>query len=381
MSQYTWVERSEDLARLCQQWSKLSHVGLDTEFIRERTFYPIAALIQVNDGDANYLIDPTVIDDLSPLKTFLQDTECIKVMHSCSEDLEVFAQLLGGHVEPLADTQVAGALLGLGVSMGYANICKSQLGIDVDKGETRSNWLQRPLTESQRHYAALDVEHLLPLYDTLLDQLEDEGKADMFDQECERIEFQATQSMDFQEAYTRIKAGWKMPAHKLNRLRSLAAWREEQARLRDIPRNHVIRDSGLINLVESEAKSVDDLKGLQDVSPPYIRKYGEKILELLQQADLQPREQWPERMDKPLSKGQAKLMSQFKHLLTEKAEAMMIAPELLGSKRDVEPVIRASIANQPIDLDYLRSPWRINAYCDVCKTLNIAFTTRFGDAA
>jgi ribonuclease D len=379
MSQYTWVDQSDLLASLCQQWSRLSHIGLDTEFIRERTFYPIAALIQVNDGDKNYLIDPTVITDLSPLKVLLQDTECIKVMHSCSEDLEVFAKLLNCHVEPLADTQLAAALLGLGPALGYANICKMQLGIDVDKGETRSNWLQRPLTESQCHYAALDVEHLLPLYDTLLDQLEASGKADLFDQECERIEFQSLQAMDFQEAFTRIKAAWKMPAHELNRLRSLAAWREEQARFRDMPRNHVIRDLGLINIVQRNPQRPEDFKGLLEVSPAFVRKYGETMLELLRKADAVPKEHWPERMDKPLSKGQAKLMSQLKDTLMAVADNLAISPELLASKRDLEPVIRAKSANRVINLHYLRSPWRIAAYREACQRLNIACSASLGD--
>lgn len=381
MSQYTWVDQSDSLESLCQQWSQLSHIGLDTEFIRERTFYPIAALIQVNDGEKNYLIDPTVIEDLSPLKVLLQDTECIKVMHSCSEDLEVFAKRLNCHVEPLADTQLAAALLGLGPALGYANICKMQLDIDVDKGETRSNWLQRPLTESQCHYAALDVEHLLPLYDKLMDQLEAAGKADLFDQECERIEFQSLQQADFQEAFTRIKAAWKMPPHELNRLRALAAWREQQARLRDMPRNHVIRDLGLINIAQRNPHRSDDLKGLLEVSPAFTRKYGDSIIELLQEADAQPKETWPERMDKPLSKGQAKLMSQLKDSLIAIAEKCAISPELLASKRDIEPVIRAKSANRVINLDYLRSPWRVKAYMHACQSLNIAFRSSIGEVS
>ena len=381
MSQYTWVDQSDSLAALCKRWSLLSHIGLDTEFIRERTFYPIAALIQVNDGEGNYLIDPTVIEDLAPLKALLQGSECIKVMHSCSEDLEVFAKLLQCHVEPLADTQVAGALLGLGPTLGYANICKMQLDIEVDKGETRSNWLQRPLTESQCHYAALDVEHLLPLYDKLMDQLEDAGKADLFDQECERIEFQSSQAVDFQEAYTRIKAAWKMSPQHLNRLRALAAWREEQSRHKDMPRNHLIRDSGLISMVERHPQRVDDLKGLLDVSPAFIRKYGEMMVELIKMADQQPRQAWPERMDKPLSKGQAKLMSQLKQRLVGMAEQRSICPELLASKRDVEPVIRCHIANRPINLDYLRSDWRILAYREACAALNIACHSRLGEGS
>lgn len=378
MTQYTWIDNSADLAKHCQHWSNLSHIGLDTEFIRERTFYPIAALIQINDGEASYLIDPTVINELLPLKRLLQDSECIKVMHSCSEDLEVFAKLLQCHVEPLADTQLAGALLGLGPALGYANLCKMQLNIEVDKGETRSNWLQRPLTESQCHYAALDVEHLLPLYDTLMDQLEASGKADYFDQECERIEFQSMQPFVYEEAFMRIKAAWKMPPHELNRLRALAAWREHEARKRDMPRNHVIRDTGLIAIAQYGLKNEIELASLPDVSPAFARKYGQQCLELLRVANEAPRDTWPARMDKPLSKGQAKLMGQLKNRLSNMAKQWQVCPEILASKRDLEPVIRSHALNTPINLDYLRSEWRISAYTQACNELNIACHSRLG---
>ncbi len=172
MVDWIWIEDDATLAEHCQRWSQLDHIALDTEFIRERTFYPIAALIQINDGKQNYLIDPTIIDDLLPLRDLLSRSETIKVMHSCSEDLEVFSCLLDCHVEPLADTQIAAAVLGISPAIGYANLCKELLDVDLDKGETRSNWLNRPLTESQCHYAALDVEHLLPLFDILIDRLE-----------------------------------------------------------------------------------------------------------------------------------------------------------------------------------------------------------------
>ena len=378
MTHYHWIDSSASLATECQRWSSLSHIGLDTEFIRERTFYPIAALIQINDGDNNYLIDPTTIEDLSPLKSLLQSSECIKVVHSCSEDLEVFAKLLDCHVEPLADTQVAAALLGLGPALGYANVCQLQLGIEVDKGETRSNWLQRPLTESQCHYAALDVEHLLPLYDRLMDQLEAADKADMFDEECERIEFQSMQPFNYEEAYSRIKAAWKMPSHELNRLRALAAWREREARARDMPRNHVIRDSGLIAIVQRNAECVDDFKGLVDVSPAFVRKYANECIALLAHANNTPRAQWPGKMDKPLSKGQAKIMSQLKAQLVRFAEARQICPEVLASKRDLEPVIRGYAGNSQVNLDYLRSSWRIRAYAAACQSLQIPCTSRLG---
>ncbi len=374
MVDWIWIEDDATLAEHCQRWSQLDHIALDTEFIRERTFYPIAALIQINDGEQNYLIDPTIIDDLLPLRDLLSRSETIKVMHSCSEDLEVFSCLLDCHVEPLADTQIAAAVLGISPAIGYANLCKELLNVDLDKGETRSNWLNRPLTESQCHYAALDVEHLLPLFDILIDRLERDRKIDIFEQECERIEIQAQQDEDMLNSYLKLKAAWKMNPIELNRLRSIAAWREHTARLRDIPRAHVIKDNGLLKIASENPLKLIDFKSLEDVSPTFVKKYGETIIEKLKEAAATDKSEFPSRMNKPLSKMQTKLMSSFRDNLRASANTLGIAEEMLTSKRDVEKVIRASMS-QPVDLDFLMAPWRIQAFQIACDSLNIRWTS------
>jgi len=375
MVEWIWIEDDDSLAMHCKQWQTLSHIALDTEFIRERTFYPIAALIQISDGQQNYLIDPTLIDDLLPLRDLLSRSETIKVMHSCSEDLEVFSSLLDCHVEPLADTQLAAAVVGIAPAIGYANLCRELLGIELDKGETRSNWLKRPLTESQCHYAALDVEHLLPLYDILVDRLEASNKIDIFEQECERVEQQALQGDNLIDSYLKIKAAWKMSPIELNRLKSLAAWREHTARLRDIPRAHVIKDSGLIELASKNPTKQTEFKALKDVSAPFVKKYGETIVDKLKEAATMDKKDLPERMPKPLSKIQTKLMNTFREHLRNSATILGIAEEMLTSKRDVEVVIRASASKDPVNLDYLMSPWRIQAYQVACDAMNIAWSS------
>lgn len=378
MAEWIWIEDEDSLRSHCERWQKLDHIALDTEFIRERTFFPIAALIQINDGAQNYLIDPTLIDDLLPLRNLLSRSETIKVMHSCSEDLEVFSSLLDCHVEPLADTQIAAAVLGISPSIGYANLCKELLNIEVDKGETRSNWLQRPLTEAQAHYAALDVEYLLPMFDLLIERLENTHKIEIFEQECERIENLAQREDDLTLSYLKIKAAWKMSPIELNRLRALASWREHTARLRDIPRAHVIKDNGLIALTQKPPKNLPDFNGLEGVSGSFVKKYGDTIIAKLKDAAAMDSKDHPKRMDKPLSKTQTKLLTQLRHVLTSIAEKLGITPEMLANKRDAEVIVRAETGSKSVDLSFLIAPWRIKAYKLAIEQLNFSVQVRVG---
>jgi ribonuclease D len=378
MAEWIWIEDEETLRENCERWQTLDHIALDTEFIREKTFFPIAALIQINDGNQNYLIDPTVIDDLMPLRQLLSRSETIKVMHSCSEDLEVFSSLLDCHVEPLADTQVASAVLGISPAIGYANLCRELLNFELDKGETRSNWLQRPLTEAQCHYAAIDVEHLLPIFDILVERLENTRKIEIFEQECERIEQLSMREDDLSLSYLKIKAAWKMSPVELNRLRALSAWREHAARLRDIPRAHVIKDNGLIALTQKPPKTLSDFNGLDGVSASFTKKYGEAILTKLKEVAASDSKDYPKRMDKPLSKMQTKLLSQLRTALQEMAEKIGLAPELLANKRDAEVVVRAETGNKTLDLSYLVAPWRMKAYQIAIKQVNFSLQTHIG---
>ena len=173
------------LTSACTQWSTKTVLGLDTEFFRERTYYPRPALIQVADDEGVALVDPLAVSDFAPLDRLLADPTRVILMHSCGEDLEVFERLFPSPPTRIFDTQLAAAFTGYGFSLGYSALVAALLGVELDKGETRSDWLRRPLSESQQRYAALDVMYLAPMHDQLSKALVRLGRADWVEQEFE----------------------------------------------------------------------------------------------------------------------------------------------------------------------------------------------------
>ena len=180
----TTTSRLEEVVQVC----RLSEaVSIDTEFARFNTYYPIVGLIQLYDGNQTYLIDPLEIEDISSLASLLTDPNVLKIFHACSEDLEVFQHCLGVLPNPVYDTQIAGALLGVGFSVGYQKLVDHYLSVLVPKEETRSDWLQRPLTPSQLDYAALDVIYLLEVYKIQQVELQDLQRLEWVTAECSQL--------------------------------------------------------------------------------------------------------------------------------------------------------------------------------------------------
>ncbi|HCN44580.1 MAG TPA: ribonuclease D, partial [Pseudomonas sp.] len=239
-----WITDDSALVEHCRQWRQLPFVAVDTEFMRVDTFYPKAGLIQVGDGQRAFLIDPLLINDWQPLAGLLEDQAVTKVLHACSEDLEVLARLTDSLPAPLFDTQLAAGYLNLGFSMGYSRLVQEVLGIELPKGETRSDWLQRPLSETQVSYAAEDAVHLAELYERLRPQLSDDKNAWVLEDGAELV-LQLRREIDPYELYRDAKLAWKLSRAQLAVLRELCAWRELEARERDVPRNRILREHAM----------------------------------------------------------------------------------------------------------------------------------------
>ena len=352
-----WIRDDDELARQCDVWCAQPFVVLDTEFMRVDTFYPIAGLVQVGDAHRTTLIDPLCINDWSPFAALLEDAGVVKALHACSEDLEVFLRLTGTLPQPLFDTQVAAAFLNLGFSMGYSRLVQTLLGIELPKGETRSDWLQRPLSELQVRYAAEDVRHLVEVYRALDERLSDEKRAWLLEDGAELVA-NLRREVDPDEAYREGKLAWKLSRQQLAVYRVLYAWREREARRRDVPRNRVLREASLWPLARYQPADLGALSRIEDMHPRTVRQDGETLLRMIRQTAALPAEAWPQPVDEPLPLEVGRLLKKLRAVGQAEAVRLDMAPELMLRKKSLEALLRSGYPDGPYQLpDNLRG-WR-----------------------
>ena len=353
-----YVDNDQQLNDLCRSWSLCDVLILDTEFIRTQTFYPIAGLIQLSDGNNCYLIDPLSISDFSSFAELLSCEKIIKVLHSCSEDLDVFHQLMGVIPTPILDTQIGAAIAGYGFSLSYQKIVGQVLGIHIEKGETRSDWLQRPLTESQYHYAVLDVLYLSQVYEHLLLELDSLGRQQWWLEECSKLSINYYEANKLEEYYLKVKSAWKLSRPQLNCLQKLTVWREQQARELNRPRGRILKDNACFELAQKLPDSLQKLSFIKDVPPGIVRKYGDDLLEIIQSSLNEKPEQFPQRLPRPLPPAAGSVLKSLKALVKEKAEQLNVPTEVLIRKKDYEGLIRSGFVSGEYSLPEGLKGWR-----------------------
>lgn len=341
MQPIVWVADSRQLQALCEQWLTLPWLAMDTEFMRTDTFYPVPALIQVNDGENNYLLDPLAIGDISPLAQVMRAPQVQKVLHACSEDLEVFQILLKCLPVNLLDTQIAAAFCGYGYSVGYANLVNAVLEIQLPKDETRSNWLQRPLTDAQQRYAALDVEYLHLVTVKLKAQLQTLQREAWVADECGQLVSNFIEGQKLSNASQRFRGAWRLNQRQLAALMELAAWRDQTAQTQNIVRNHVVRDKSLFAIAELLPTHISQLRKVPELPDKIIRRYGERIIELLDGVRAIAEQELPARLPRPPSSAQQAQINKMREALAELALELKVAPEYLARRRDFEFIMRA----------------------------------------
>lgn len=352
-----WIRDDASLAQHCADWQRLPFVAVDTEFMRVDTFYPIAGLLQVSEGERAYLIDPLLIEDWTPFSALLQNPAVVKVLHACSEDLEVFLRLTDSLPAPLFDTQLAAAYLNLGFSMGYSRLVQTVLNIELPKGETRSDWLQRPLSETQISYAAEDVLHLAEVYTALQAQLSPEKNAWVLEDGAELV-LNLRREVDPNEVYREAKLAWKLSRAQLAVLRELCAWREREARARNQPRNRVIREHSLWPIARNQPDNLVALARIDDMHPKTIRRDGETLLKLIKDAAATPAAEWPEALPEPLPLEASTLLKKLRAIGQREGERLNIAPEIMLRKKTLEALLKSGYPHGPYQLpDSLRG-WR-----------------------
>lgn len=352
-----FISSEQGLRDVVDHCAGLELLGVDTEFVRYKTYYPILGLIQLSDGEKCYLIDPLAFSDLSSLKALMVDKNVTKVFHSCSEDLEVFDHHMGCLPDPIFDTQIVSAILGLGFSLSYQNLVMQLTGDHLPKEETRSDWLQRPLSESQCQYAALDVAYLPQIYQQQWQALDVSGKLIWAQEECDRLTGKTAINAASEDYYLKAKSAWKLDRQQLNVLKSLCAWREEEARNRDIPRSRVVEDKILYNIARSSLDTKLDF-GELNLFPGKIRKYGEVLINLHQKAMSEDESLYPSLVERPSPPSSSGLLKELKQLVEEKAQELSCAPEILAKKKDLQELLRSQDKEGTYGLTEVFSGWR-----------------------
>lgn len=353
-----WIAQDAELAELCARLRHQASIAVDTEFMRTDTFYPIAGLIQIGDGKTSYLIDPLAITDFSSLRELMLDEKVVKVLHSCSEDIEVFERLLGEVPSPIFDTQIAAAFAGFGFSLGYAGLVKAVLAIEIPKDETRSDWLQRPLSASQIKYAALDVAHMLIVYGKLLQILKVSERLQWVKSDCADLVINARKPDDYSEAYHKVGFAWKLRPLELAILRDLCIWREVESRARDIPRNRLIKEPSLFEIARKQPQDAAHLQRIEDIPARTLRNDAETLLNIIRTSAASDSATWPARLDAPLAPSEAPLMKELKKTVREAADILNLPPELFIRKKEYEAIVRSGMKGGVYTLPERLLGWR-----------------------
>lgn len=336
------ITDSAALADLCARLSKSAFITVDTEFMRENTYWPDLCLIQIADLEEAAAIDPKAPDiDLKPLLDLLvENEEVLKVFHAGGQDLEIVHNLTGKTPYPLFDTQVAAMALGMGEQIGYQNLVETMLKLKVDKGARFTDWSRRPLDARQIDYAIGDVTHLATIFPRLLERLRKTGRGGWLDQEMERLGDPASYLNIPDLAWMRIKAPSRKP-EVLGRLKSLAAWREREAQHKNLPRGRLVKDETLADIAAHPPHKQADLARVRGLSTSWAgNDIGQRLMNALEQAEPLPEAEMPSRDDrKPgLGKEASLIADLLKLLLKVRARDADVAPRLIAKADELEAI-------------------------------------------
>ena len=341
------ITDSGALAEFCAGQKGAGFVAVDTEFMRERTYWPILCLVQVAGAEAAAAIDTLAPGiDLAPLLALMADPQILKVFHAARQDLEIFFQLSGGQVpHPVFDTQVAAMVCGFGDSVSYETLVRRLAGAHLDKASRFTDWAHRPLSERQIQYALADVVHLRTVYDRLQQLLAKNGRASWFAEEMADLIDPAIYRTEPAEAWRRFRLRGHADRRFLGVLKAIAAWREAAAQQRDLPRGRIMRDEAVLEIAAHAPKTVDALARTRSLGKGVAEgKLGSEILDAVAQglADPNPPPAIPARAEPP--PGIGPLIELLRVLLKQRCEDFQVAQKLVASADDLEAIAAADDA-------------------------------------
>ena len=345
------ITKTDDLAALCERLAKSDFVTVDTEFMRENTYWPELCLVQIANEEEAAAIDPLADGiDLTPLWDLMCDNEdVLKVFHAGGQDVEIVYNFTGKTPHPIFDTQIAMMAVSQSEQIGYANLVEAWLGITVDKGARFTDWGRRPLTDRQIEYAIGDVTHLSKIFPKLLKKLIKTGRGAWLDAEMEKLADPANYRNDAGDAWRRIRQAGRNPA-VLGRLKALAGWREGEAQHKNIPRGRIMRDETLADIASHPPKQQGDLVKVRGLSNAWKdNDIGKRLMKVLEKAEPLPADEMPDKPKRgaPLGKEGALVADLLKLLLKIRTREIDVAARLLTRSDEME-ALAAGVRKLPV---------------------------------
>ncbi len=341
-----YINTTEKLESLCRQIVQQPWVALDTEFLREKTYYPQFCLLQIATPEWVACVDPIVLSDLDKLFDAIYQPDITKVLHSCRQDLEIFYQITGTVLEPVFDTQIAAPLLGFQENPGYAMLVSSFLNINLSKAHTRTDWSMRPLSDAQIQYAADDVIYLCKIYQMMCEQLQELGRLKWLEQDFELLKDTELYQISPANAWLKIRGKNKLTGKQLSIVQALAEWREETAQKIDRPRNWLIRDDMLLELAKLQPETVAELAKVRNINERLVNRNGKVICRLINEAKQRPPIPLYEQGRPPKkTQQQEAILDVLTAVVRIRADENSLNPVVLATRKDLEKLIHDSADN------------------------------------
>ncbi|MDR3515004.1 MAG: ribonuclease D [Azospirillaceae bacterium] len=336
----TLITDTATLDAACAQLATADFITVDTEFMREKTFWPKLCLVQIAGPQAAFSVDPLAEGiDLAPLFRLLDDTNVLKVFHAARQDVEIFFHLSGRIPAPLFDTQVAAMVCGFGDSVGYETLIAKLTGVRIDKSSRFTDWSARPLTPRQLDYALADVVHLRPAYEKLMRRLQRNGRVSWLDEELAILTDPATYQAEPDQAWRRLKVRSDKPRF-LALLKEVAAWREREAQRKDLPRSRVLRDEALLEIAAHGPRTIDDLARTRGLGRSVAEgRFGVELMAAVERGLALPDSELPTlepRMEPP--PGIAPIIELLRVLLKMVCDDNHVATKLVANAADLEAI-------------------------------------------
>lgn len=355
------ITTSEELVSFCATFKGERFLTVDTEFIRERTYFPQLCLMQVATSKEAVAIDPLAPGlDLTPIYAAFADESLLKVFHAASQDLEIFVHDCGAVPKPIYDTQIAAMVCGFGESASYETLVRELIGAKLDKASRFTDWARRPLSDRQLAYALDDVIHLRGIFEKLEKRINEENRGDWIAEEMHDLAALSKYKVDTSRSWMRLKVKSRAPEY-LQLLRAAAAWREEQAIKKNVPRQRLLKDEWVVQVAAQMPETAEELMNVRGINGQLSKDMMASLVEVLNEARLAPKEDFPkaEERYKPMPAAQEACYDQMRLLLRQCCEEWHVVPRLVADKDELEDLVRGKT---PFADAHIAHGWRYEIF-------------------